>query len=80
MIIFERVTGCIYLDSTDPLHPFDEDHLQLITAIASISAVALENARRLQWLESENQRLITEINFEHSMLGESPKMKRVYQF
>ena len=32
MIIFERVTGCIYLDSTDPLHPFDEDHLQLITA------------------------------------------------
>jgi len=48
MIIFERVTGCIYLDSTDPLHPFDEDHLQLITAIAGISAVALENARRLQ--------------------------------
>jgi len=80
MIIFELVTGCIYLDSTDPLHPFDEDHLQLITAIAGISAVALENARRLQWLESENQRLITEINFEHSMLGESPKMKRVYQF
>ncbi len=80
MIIFEHVIGCIYLDSTDPLHRFDEDHLQLITAIAGISAVALENARRLQWLESENQRPITEINFEHSMLGESPKMKRVYQF
>lgn len=80
MTVFERVIGCIYLDSTDPLHRFDEDHLQLVTAIAGISAMALENARRLQWLEQENQRLTTELNFERSMLGDSPKMKEVFQF
>jgi transcriptional regulator with GAF, ATPase, and Fis domain len=80
MTVFGRLIGCIYLDSTDPLHRFDEDHLQLVTAIAGISAMALENARRLQWLEQENQRLTTELNFERSMLGESPKMKEVFQF
>ena len=80
MTIFERVIGCIYLDATNPLHRFNEDHLQLVTAIAGISAVALENARRLQWLEAENQRLATEMDFEHSMVGESIAMRQVYQF
>ena len=80
MTVFQRVIGCIYLDSTDPLRRFDQDHLQLVTAIAGISAVALENARRLQWLEQENQRLTREMNFEQSMLGESAKMKDVFQF
>jgi transcriptional regulator with GAF, ATPase, and Fis domain len=80
MTIFQRVIGCIYLDSTDPARRFEEDHLQLVTAIAGICAVALENARRLQWLEQENQRLLAEVNFERSMVGESPKMKEVYQF
>ena len=55
-------------------------HLQLVTAIAGISAVALENARRLQWLEAENQRLATEMDFEHSMVGESAPMRAVYRF
>jgi transcriptional regulator with GAF, ATPase, and Fis domain len=80
MTVFQRLIGCIYLDSTDPLHRFDHDHLQLVTAIAGISAVALENARRLQWLEQENQRLVTEMNSERSMLGESARMKEVFQF
>ena len=80
MTVFQRVIGCIYLDSTDPLRRFDQDHLQLVTAIAGISAVALENARRLQWLEQENQRLTKEMDFERNMLGESPRMKEVFQF
>ena len=78
MTVFHRVTGCIYLDTTDSNHRFDEDDLQLVTAIAGISAVALENARRLQWLEEENERLNTEVNLQHSMVGEAPKMKEVY--
>jgi len=72
------VIGCVYLDSSDPANRFHEDHLQLVTAIAGISAVALDNARRLQWLEEENQRLTLEINQERSLVGESPVMKQVY--
>jgi Nif-specific regulatory protein len=80
LTVFQRVIGCVYLDSTTPRIHFDMDHLELVAAIAGISAVALENARRLQWLEQENLRLNTEINLEHNMVGESARMKEVYQF
>ncbi|HEY7616630.1 MAG TPA: sigma-54 dependent transcriptional regulator, partial [Terriglobales bacterium] len=59
---------------------FDEDHLQLVTAIAGISAVALENARQLEWFRQENLRLNTEINLEHNLVGNSLPMKNVYRF
>lgn len=34
----------------------------------------------MEWLESENRRLRAEINIEHNMVGESPRMREVYQF
>ncbi len=80
LILFDKVIGCIYLDTSSAAGRFDEEHMQLIAGIASISSVALDNARRLQWLEQENLRLTTEINLEHNMVGESPRMKEVYQF
>ena len=80
LTVFQRMIGCIYLDSTNPASRFHEDHLQLLAAIAGISSVALDNARRLQWLEQENQRLTTEITQEQSLVGESPRMKELYQF
>lgn len=78
--VFQRMIGCIYLDSTNAANRFHEDHLQLTAAVAGISAVALDNARRLQWLEQENQRLTTEIRQEQSLVGESAKMKEIFQF
>ena len=76
----EKPTGCIYLDTTSSSGRFDENHLQLVAAAASISAVALENARRLMWLEQENLRLSSEISLEHNMVGEGPRMRQVYHF
>ena len=35
--VFERVIGCIYLDSTRPGNRFNEDHLQLMAAIAGVT-------------------------------------------
>jgi len=78
--VFQRVIGCIYLDNTTISNRFHEDHLQLVAAIAGISAVALENARRLQWLEQENQRLTTEVRQEQSLVGEGERMREIYQF
>ena len=80
LTVFQRVIGCIYLDSDDLSSPLREEHLQLVTAIAGISAVALENARRLHWLEQENERLTVEISQERSLVGEGERMKEVYQF
>ena len=80
LTVFQRVIGCIYLDSDNLTSRLHEEHLQLVTAIAGISAVALENARRLQWLEQENDRLTVEISQERSLVGEGQRMKEVYQF
>ena len=80
LTVFQRVIGCIYLDSTNATNRLQEDHLQLVAAIAGISAVALDNARRLQWLEQENQRLSTEVRQEQSLVGEGARMKEIFQF
>ena len=78
--VFDRVFGVIYLDTSDPTVRFDEEHLQLLTGIGRIAAFALDNARRMEWLEEENRRLQAEVNVEHNMVGESPRMREVYQF
>jgi Nif-specific regulatory protein len=78
--VFQRRIGCIYLDSTIAANRFNEDHLQLMAAVAGISAVALDNARRVQWLEQENQRLTSEVRQEQSLVGEGARMKEVFQF
>ena len=75
-----EVIGCIYVDSNSAGNRLHEEHLQLVTAIAGISAVALENARRLQWLEQENERLTVEVSQERSLVGEGAQMKEIYQF
>ncbi len=80
LTVFERVIGCIYLDSHSFTDRLNGEHLQLVTAIAGISAMALENARRLRWLEQENERLTVEISQERSLVGEGARMKEVYQF
>lgn len=78
--VFQRMIGCIYLDSTSTASRFQEDHLQLMAAVAGISAVALDNARRQQWLEQENQRLTMEVQQDQSLVGEGSKMKEIFQF
>jgi len=80
LILFDRKLGVIYLDSTVTRDHFNREHLQLVTAIAGIAAVAIENARQFEWLETENERLRTDVNIEHNMVGESAAMQRVYHF
>ena len=80
LVLFDKPVGVIYLYASDPLTRFDKDQMQLVIAIAGIGAVALENARDVEWLESENQRLQEDIQVEHNMIGESQRMRDVYQF
>lgn len=80
LVMIGRKLGVLYLDTTLSRDTFNKDHLQLVTAIAAIAAVAIENARHFEWLEKENQRLLADVNIEHNMIGESGTMQRVYQF
>jgi len=80
LIMLDRKLGVLYVATSISDHQFNKDHLQLVTAISGIAAVAIENARRFEWLESENQRLLADVNIEHNMIGESGAMQRVYHF
>src|SRR6185436_17980538 len=80
LLVFGSRLGVIYADTTRPGTYLDEHHLHLLTAIASVTAVALEHVRYVEWLEGENQRLQEEINIEHDMVGESGRMHEVFQF
>ncbi len=80
LMVFERPLGVVYLDTSDPASRFDEGHLQLLTAIAGIAAVAFANARHVEWLEDENQRLQEQSKIEHKMVGQSAAMRAVYEF
>ncbi|HAF23155.1 MAG TPA: sigma-54-dependent Fis family transcriptional regulator [Blastocatellia bacterium] len=80
LVMLQRTLGVIYLDTREPDAIFDKDHLQLVSAISAITAVAMENARHIEWLVSENQRLIADFNIEHNLVGESPPVREVLQF
>jgi Nif-specific regulatory protein len=71
--------GVIYLTTSDPIAWFDEDHLQLCAAIAAVAATAVEKLHRVEWLERENSRLREELDLNHNMIGESQRMREVYQ-
>jgi Nif-specific regulatory protein len=80
LVLHDKVIGVIYLDTSDPASRFDKDHIHLLTAIAGIAAVALENARHLEWLEGENERLREDSRVETNMVGGSERMRQINQF
>ncbi|MCW5982213.1 MAG: sigma 54-interacting transcriptional regulator [Bryobacteraceae bacterium] len=79
LIAFDESLGAIFLSSRAPAAAFDENHLQLLTGIAGIAAGALDAAERMDRLEKENRRLQAEVNIEHNMVGDSPRLRQVLQ-
>ncbi len=80
LIVLDRIVGVIYLDTANPQTPFEERHLQLLAAVGPIAGVALENARRLQWLQEENDRLQSEVAAGCDLIGESSAMQEIHRF
>jgi Nif-specific regulatory protein len=78
--VHDKVLGVLYLDASSKAARFDSELLQLVTALGNVAALAIENARHLERLGDENRRLQQELNIQHSMVGESQRMRAVYQF
>ena len=76
----EKPIGLIYLESSKPATGLTEDDFRLLTAIASLGTIAIENARQFERLGSENQRLRGEVSLTHDMVGGSARMREIYQF
>lgn len=77
MMVFGTPLGILYFDTDDSNRTFDEFHLQLAWGIASIGAVALQNAFEKKQLIEENKRLQADI--ESSMVGESEAIRKVHE-
>jgi Nif-specific regulatory protein len=73
LLIREQVCGIVYLEGA----AFHEPHLQLLVAIVQIASMALENAFHLDWLETENERLESELHPDHHMIGDSPRLREL---
>jgi Nif-specific regulatory protein len=80
MMLKGRPVGAIYLESCGGATALGEDDFRLLTAIASLGVVAIENARQFERLGNENQRLRAEVDITHDMVGKSARMREVYQF
>jgi len=75
----EKPLGVIYLGAKDPAAHFSEEHLQLLTAIAYVAAMALDKLQRAVQLRSDHQRLKEETYLKHQMVGESSRMRDLYR-
>jgi Nif-specific regulatory protein len=80
LVISGRVAGVIYLDTQDARVRFDANHLQMLTAIASLASLGLDNIGYLEKLQQENRELRTQITIEHNMVGSSTRMREVFEF
>jgi transcriptional regulator with GAF, ATPase, and Fis domain len=80
MISKERPIGIIYLESSSAATALTEGDFELLTAIAGLGVIGIENARQFERLGSENQRLLAEVSLTHDLVGGSARMREVYQF
>jgi transcriptional regulator with GAF, ATPase, and Fis domain len=79
VLLTDIVKGAIYLDTRSNENPFDDDCLQLVTAVAGLISLAWENVRHLESLREENKYLQSEINLNYELVGEGPRMRAVYE-
>ena len=75
----ERVLGAIYLDCSRQAACFDEQHLQMLAAVAGIAALAAQRVWRLESLQRENQILQADLKLDHSLVGESTALRRALE-
>ncbi len=76
-VLFEKILGVLYLDTFGIPVQLDENHLQIVTAIAGIAAPAIKNIQDLQALKEKTKQLVGELRMERELIGESKPMKQV---
>ena len=80
VMVAERLVGVLYLDSDEPEFRFAETNLQLLMGLANIAAGVFEGVRHVERLEGERERLQAEGQASSDMVGESPAIRRVFEF
>lgn len=77
-----EVIGAIYMDNRAGAGQFNEDSLHFLQAFAGQAAVAIENARLFEKLQSENQRLKQQISLNNifpEIIGKSAPIVHILE-
>ena len=78
----DTLIGAIYMDTQSTAQRFNEENLNFLKAFAKQSALAIENTRLLEKLESENRQLKRQISLNQQfpeMIGQSPQTLRILE-
>ena len=78
--LHDRVTGMLYAESGDAERTFDQLDLELVTALGNIASLALRNVHHVEALADENQRLRTELDIQHDIVGSSHAVRELLNF
>ena len=78
LLAFERFIGVLCFATADPMAGFEDDHLRFLRKAAGLTAALLDAALGARYRESEIRQRSAVANLEHNMVGESPRMRRVY--
>ncbi len=75
--VHDKAVAAIFLAAA-PGSAFTEEHLELVTAVGRISAIAINNIRQITSLERETDRLQASLHLSHQMVGDSAPVREVY--
>ncbi|HEY9141257.1 MAG TPA: sigma 54-interacting transcriptional regulator [Bryobacteraceae bacterium] len=78
LLAFGRFIGALCFATADPKTGFEEDHLRFLRKAAGLAAALLDAAFSARNRESEFRQRSAVAHLEHNMVGESPRMRRVY--
>jgi len=76
----EELHGAIYADRLGEGEPFTRTDLELLTALAMPTVVAINNIRSAEELHRECQVLGREIRGQYHIIGSSPKIEALFDF
>lgn len=79
LLAHERSLGVLYLATLNPAQVFDETHLETMSGVAGVAGLSLANAFDFQRMRAQAALLMTALEHDRPMIGESPAMKKIYQ-
>ncbi|MGH1366716.1 MAG: sigma-54 interaction domain-containing protein [Calditrichia bacterium] len=80
LILSDTIHGAIYVDSQTQAERFNDESLRFLQAFARQAAIAIDNQRRFEKLETSNQRLKKQLSYSQvfpEIIGESKEVQEM---
>ena len=82
LMVNEKATGIVYIDSRATNHVFDSEDLEFLKSFCNLAAIAIENARVADQLADRNvylQKQVEKSSSFNNIIGRSSPMQKVFR-